>query len=207
MKDSNEREAILYAFAVEPSHDRDTLERYLRQYPDLAEDLIDLSSEFRLSEVLGPSTASTVADASWEGAWQEFLACKPQKSAAGKAGNPFVRFRGEAFAGLATVLNVPRSFLTAFRDRLVVASSIPERFVRRFAEATNSSIESVRNYFALPPTAIVALEFKSDKKPSPQGQKTFEELVHSSDMTDEQRQVLLQDINDDGLDRGKSTES
>jgi hypothetical protein len=39
------REDLLEQFAMEPEHDRETLERYLRRYPHLAGDLIDLSSE------------------------------------------------------------------------------------------------------------------------------------------------------------------
>jgi hypothetical protein len=41
-------DSILYAFAVEPRHDRATLDSYLRRHPELAEDLIDLSLEIRL---------------------------------------------------------------------------------------------------------------------------------------------------------------
>lgn len=53
-----DRDHILYAFAIEPTHDRATLERYLRLYPDAAEDLIDLSLELRLmaSEQVGQLT-------------------------------------------------------------------------------------------------------------------------------------------------------
>ena len=145
-----DREAILYAFAVESSHDRNTLERYLRDYPELAEDLIDLTSELRLSEALGPSPTSAAEDIGVEAAWREFLACKPQESSSNKAMNPFALFRGEAFARLADVVNVPRSFLTPFRDGLVAAASIPDRFVRRLAQAMNASVESLLQYFADP---------------------------------------------------------
>ena len=194
-----DREAILYAFAVESSHDRNTLERYLRDYPELAEDLIDLTSELRLSEALGPSPTSAAEDIGVEAAWREFLACKPQESSSNKAMNPFALFRGEAFARLADVVNVPRSFLTPFRDGLVAAASIPDRFVRRLAQAMNASVESLLQYFANPQPGAVARAFKSDGKPSHQGQKTFRELVESTEMSDEQRQILFQDCSDDGL--------
>ena len=36
---------LLLAFAVEPSHDESTLERYLSRYPQYATDLVDLLSE------------------------------------------------------------------------------------------------------------------------------------------------------------------
>jgi len=115
-----DRETILYAFAVEANHDRNTLERYLRGFPELAEDLIDLTSELMLSEALGPSPAD-VADTDTEAAWQEFFACGPQETCVAQAPNPFARFKGQAFADLADAVRVPRSFLTPFRDGLVAA--------------------------------------------------------------------------------------
>src|SRR4051794_1722976 len=119
MTKPTDREAVLYAFAVEPSHDQDTLERYLTEYPGLAEDLIDLTSELRLSEALAASPAGAAADPGAEAAWQAFVACKPQEACREKAPNPFARFKGEAFATLTDAMNVPRSFLTPFRDGLV----------------------------------------------------------------------------------------
>ena len=44
------REDVLDAFAVEPNHERNTLERYLRDYPQYAAELVDLSRE--LSRVI-----------------------------------------------------------------------------------------------------------------------------------------------------------
>jgi transposase len=46
-------ENVLYAFSVEPKHDRQTLENYLLRYPELADELIDLSHELRLVAELG----------------------------------------------------------------------------------------------------------------------------------------------------------
>lgn len=200
MTKPNDNEAILYAFTVEAADDKSALERYIKKYPELAEELVDLASELRLGAVLESSPTNVIPDAGGEAAWKEFLACKPEAAPSGVVQNPFARLKGEAFVKLAEALNVPRSFLTAFRDGLVVASSIPEKFIRRFAKAANESIESVRYCFAHPQPATVALEFKSDGKPSRQGQKTFRELVESTEMTDEQRQILRGDCDDNGLD-------
>lgn len=200
MSNPHDREAILYAFAVEPSHDRVTLERYLRQYPDLAEDLIDLSSELRLANAPASAHTGLLPDPGLEAAWQELLTCKPQPDARGETVNPFASFKGKAFARLATALNVPREFLTPFRDGLVLASSIPSAFMRRFAEAASVHVESARAYFGREQLETPALAFKSDVKPSHQGRMTFLELVHATEMTDEQRQILLRDCDADGRD-------
>ena len=200
MSNSHDREAILYAFTVEANHDRATLERYLRKYPDLAEDLIDLSSELRLANAPTPAPAGEVPDPGLDAAWQELLACKPHGAGCGDAVNPFASYSGAAFAKLARTLNVPRCFLTAFRDGLVRASSIPESFTRRFAEATSVPVESARSYFARAQPDTPVLAFKSDVKPSHQGQMTFRELVLATEMSDEQRQILLRDCNADGRD-------
>lgn len=202
-----DKEAILYAFAIETKQDRATLERYLRQYPELTEDLIDLSAELRLGDTVDMATASGASGRDWKVAWQKFQAYKPALESASEEVEPFERFHGAAFVKLAKALNVSRSFLTAFRDGLVVASSIPDQFARRFADATGLTFESVRQFFTRPRTALLLREFKSEGKPSHQGQKTFEELVLSSELTEEQRQLLLKDIHDDGLYRGKSATS
>jgi hypothetical protein len=205
MSSHDEIEAILYAFAVEAKHDRTTFERYLRQYPELSQELTDLLSELRLDEAAlhAPDTATR----DWSASWQRFRACKPNPATIAVAVSPFERFRGAAFVSLARTLNVSRSFLTAFRDGLVVASSIPDSFVSRFANATGLTAEAVRNFFSQPPTVLLGRQFKADNTPAHQGQKTFEELVRASDMTEEQRRTLLEDDHNHGLDRGKPTES
>lgn len=206
MSTQDEREAILYAFAVEAKHDRTTFERYLRQYPELSQELTDLLSELRLDEV-GGSLAADTATRDWSVSWQRFRSCKPNPATIAVAVSPFERFRGAAFVSLARTLNVSRSFLTAFRDGLVVASSIPDSFVSRFANATGLTAEAVRTFFSQPPTVLLGRQFKANNTPAHQGQKTFEELVRASDMTEEQQRTLLEDDHNHGLDRGKPTES
>lgn len=199
MSNPAEKEDILYAFALEPNHDRATLERYLREYPDLAEELIDLMGELRLGRARRPSFAEQAADTGAGAAWQEFLACGPEEACAAEAPNPFARFKGQAFADLADALDVPRSFLTPFRDGLVAAASIPAAFRRRLADAMGVTVEAIQTYLLAPQPAPIARAFKSDGKPSHQGQKTFRELVESTEMSDERRRILLQDCDADGL--------
>jgi hypothetical protein len=189
---------VLFAYSVEPSHDRQTLENYLRQYPELAEELVDLSHEFNLAKAVGPSDVEVKPDAGWEAAWQQYSACGPPAEDTAMAVNPFLKFKGPEFVFLANTLKVPRSILTALRDRLVNPTSIPLHFLRRFSESTRVSIDMTRQYFSLPPIVSDALSYKADNKPSVQEQVTFESLVLNSSLTDEQREALQRDLEDNG---------
>ena len=111
MKNFSEREEILYAYSIEQTHDRKALEKYLRNYPELAEDLIDLSSEFRRSRDMGPSSLNSGSDQNWKAAFDEFLACGTEKEAQTVV-NPFASFRGKDFVRLVKTLNVSHSFRT-----------------------------------------------------------------------------------------------
>lgn len=200
MHDPRDTESILYAFAIEPTHDRATLERYLALYPELAAELVDLSAEIRQSEALGPEETAAVADPGAAAALAEFLACKPQPAPAASGANPVARYKGAAFVTLAESVKVPRSILTSLRDGLVVPSSIPSAVLRRLGEATGESIERLRSSLAEVRQAPAGLAFKSDVKPSHQGQKTFRSLVESTAMADEMRLLLLRECDEDGLD-------
>jgi hypothetical protein len=201
VNDPKDRETILYAFAVEPSRDQNTLDRYLAQYPELTEELIDLAFELRFAEAQTPMLTDPATDSGLQSAWQEFIECTPATAKPAKTASFLSKFRGQAFADLATRLSVPRSILTAFRDRLVEPLSVPEQFLRRFADAAESSLQEVRDYLSSPPLIIGTAQFKADKKPSHQGRVTFRHLVESTEMTDEEREVLLKDCHADGLER------
>lgn len=198
MINSDEKEAVLYAFAIEPSHDQATLQRYLDTYPEIAEEIVDLLSELRLGEVYRPAFSEDVPDPGADAAWQEFLACASPQSCATEAADPFARFYGPSFADLAEDLNVPRSILTAFRDGLVVATSIPKAFTRRLAAAMDATVEALEAHLSTPRQAPIARAFKSEVTPSHQGQATFRELIDNTAMSGEQRRLLLQDSDDDG---------
>lgn len=197
MNSQSERETVLYAFAIEPVHDRATLDRYLASHPELTEELIDLSAELRLNEALGTTPHTDFPDAGAKEAWAEFLNARPAKSAAESNINLLAQYEGAAFVALAKSLNVPRSILTALRDGLVVPASIPRGFLRRLAAAMTVEIDTLRTSLVRESEVPAALAFKSDTKPSAQCQMTFRELVHRTPMTDEQRASLLHECDDD----------
>src|ERR1700681_472999 len=118
MTSEKSAEDVLFAFSVEPRHDRETLERYLRSYPQFADDLLDLSHELRISASLGPADVLAEDEGSFQAAWQEYAAIVPQGAPSASVENLFNRFKGKAFVALAEALRVPRSVLVALRDRV-----------------------------------------------------------------------------------------
>lgn len=194
-----DRDAVLDAFASESVHDRDTLECYVRKYPELAEELIDLASELRMIADFVDAPEGPISDPTLNTAWENFLAASSKAATTTAVANPFSRFRGVAFASLAAQLDVPRSILAAIRDRLVAPKTIPSSFLRRFAEATGSSMDMVKAYIARESQTPLGLAFKSDEKPSQQGQTTFRELVESTPMSESQRVVLLRECEEHEL--------
>lgn len=179
-------EDVLLAFSVEPVHDQPTLDRYLALYPQYTEDLIDLSLDLRI-EGRGISGASEDEDA--------FQRALEQLRGAGVVGarnsaNPFDAFRGASFAALADTLRIPRSVLIAFRDRLVIASSVPQAFLARIARAAHTTVADLLAYLDLPPVVVGAVNYKADAKPASSQKVSFEALLDSSGVTSEQRADL-----------------
>ena len=181
-------EDVLLAFAVEPSHDRATLERYLKRYPQYAVDLIDLLSELRQS----PSPGTDIRDdeAAASRAWNAFTTTVPRAEDF-VSSDPFAAFRGIAFVALAKTLRVPRSVLIALRDRLVIVASIPTPFFARLVHATRSTAEEFRRYLDLPPVVAPAASYKSNQKPEAPTKVSFEQLLDNSGLTAEQKKDIF----------------
>lgn len=188
-----DKDAVLDAFAAEPVHERNTLQRYITRYPELAEDLIDLASELRLSDDLAGVHEGILSDPKLNTAWEDFLAATPKQVAPAVVMDFFAQFKGVAFAALAEKLDIPRSLLTAVRDRLVVPATVPANFLRRFADAMGTTIDAAKAYIAQDSQAPLGLEFKSERKPANQGQATFRQLVETTEMSESQRLFLLQE--------------
>lgn len=180
---SESREDVLYAFAVEPSHDRATVERYLREYPELAPDLLRLSQDLALQSE-SDLTLSASDRASIETAWSLHVAAAPQP-------DPFANWSVEDFRRASQDLGVPRQVVIAFQQRRVRPESIPARFLSKFATvvkcSTDEFIRSLSPQFA---PALLS-SHKADSKPSAEGQITFEQLLIEARVSEDTRRSLL----------------
>ena len=181
-------EDVLNAFAVEPSHERHTLERYLRNYPQYAVELAHLSHALsRTTEAAVELTAKDRAaiDAAWK-RHAEILSVSPV--------DLFASFSVPQLRDIANHLGVPRQIITALREHKVVVSSIPRRFLVRFAAAINKSVEEVSAALALSqdPRSCVR-SHKADDKPKVVAPTTFEKLLIEADVPEDKRAKLMTD--------------
>jgi hypothetical protein len=182
------REDVLEAFAIEPSTSRETLESYLRRYPQFADALIDLSRELHreLPQDTGPENAEDQAriDAAWR---------RHREAGSSQAhSDPFAALSADQLRALAQTLDVPRQVITAIRDGRVILASVPRRFLAQLAAGLNRSLDAL--LAALPPAPAVlatARTYKSDVKPSASEPVTFERVLIDAGVPADKRTRLL----------------
>lgn len=178
-------EDVLEWFALE-ADSHGALERYLRDYPQFAHALVDLSYELGREvdeEALLPaSVETTIADA-----WQRCVAAAPQRTAA----NPFSGKAPSEMRALATDLGIPRQVLIAFREGAVLIESVPRRFLRRMANAIGSTLDKLLGDLAAPPMVPVRSYKAKDKKPVRKEPVSFERLLIDAQVPADKRAELL----------------
>ncbi|WP_068083756.1 hypothetical protein [Novosphingobium rosa] len=180
-----ERDEILMEYAVEPVHDRETLERYLRRWPEHANALIDLSREIS-RPIDAAEEAMPAEDIERLG---RLLAGAPATASRAVA-NPLARLSREKRAALPGLLRVPSTVVLAFRECRIILTTVPDRFMRRFAAALETTVDELRAGLAVP-APKVARAFKADAKPVAGGQVSFEQILIDALVSEADRAELL----------------
>lgn len=181
-------EEVLLAFAVEPIHDHQTLERYLGEYPEHANALVDCSIELMV-DATRSDEVSLNSEAVVDQAWQQFQAAVG-KPVDGSAVNPFATLNPTAFRSLAKKLNINNLFLIRLRDRAIDAATIPQRFVQWLAVELGAPADAVMAYLCSPPAMVSGHSFRSAVKPAVTEQISFEKAVEASHLTQAQQDAL-----------------
>lgn len=181
-------EEVLLAFAVEPRQDRATLTRYLMDYPEHSAALANLSIELMIDETrnkegLAPSSESI------NKAWQRFMVAADEATGAQPV-SPFSGLNPAQLKQKTEILGINKLFLVRLRDRGIKLATIPNRFIENIATAFGSSVESVRDYLANPPSIDPSLSFRSNVKPAVTEQISFTTAIESSQLTAEQKAKL-----------------
>lgn len=181
-------EDILDAFAMEETHAKATLDRYLTAYPQFAGDLIDLSRELMRADVpadveLAPGDASRL-----DAAWARHAAALPRK-----ATDPFAALSPTRSREVAAALGVPRQVLTAFRERRIKPESVPGGFLRRLAGTLITAVDELVDWMTPPPDNGLARSYRSNGQPGPAEQVTFERILTDAGVAESDRVRLLAD--------------
>lgn len=182
------REEVLYAFAMELTSGRDILEQYLRDFPEYAAELIDLSYELSCEARQNEMPLSDEDQALIDKAWQRHVETAPTETI-----DPFVAVTAIEQRNLAQRLDVPRQVITAFRERRVELTSVPSLFLERLAAEMNSTVEILRTALALPPEPGLARSYKADRKPKAPTSVTFEQLLIEANVPPAKRALLMTD--------------
>jgi hypothetical protein len=182
------RDDILGAFSVEPSHDREILERYLRDYPEQASSLVDLAQQIDLIANSENTELSTEDNALINAAWKRH-AVAVQPTSVDILNTLTVDRQRE----VARSLSIPRQVITAFRDGKILLSSVPKAFLRKFAEALGSTLEDLTASLSVP-RLTMAKSYKADDKPFDSGQVTLEQVLIDAGVDVETRSQILDDV-------------
>lgn len=180
-------EEVLEALAAEPQIDRPILERYLRGYPQFADDIIDFSHQAFLfsHEDDGPLMASDQMRI--DSALSQF-----HQAAARMAQPVLASIPPERQRALANNLGVPRQVILGFMERAIVASSVPAPFLRRLAQELNDSTEDVFDYLSQPRQTLLRAA-KATDKPRGSEQVPFERMLRDAGVAEADIARLLID--------------
>ena len=190
---SPSEEEVLLAFSVEPTHDRETLEQYLREYPEHAKALVTCSIELMV-DATRSDEVSVASEGAVDRAWQRFQTVVSQSDDV-VVTNPFATLNPTAFRSLAKKLDITNLLLIRLRDRAIVAATIPRRFVQGLATELGATAEAVLDYLQSPPAMVSGHSFRSAVKPAVTEQISFAEAIEMSQLTPAQLNALkaLQD--------------
>lgn len=177
---------VLDAFAVEPMHDRATLERYLRAYPAFASSLVQLSFELSRTDLTDePLTArdeELVARA-----WSRRVSLDGVLVA-----NPLGALKPAERQALARDLGVKVQVVSLLRESRIALETVPAAFIGRLARRLSTNADTLLRNLSVPaPSAAQA--YKADGKPLVEVGIDFERALRDSGATEEEISSLFQD--------------
>jgi hypothetical protein len=179
---------ILDAFAMEETHARATLDRYLTAYPQFAGDLIDLSRELMRADLPADAELALADIAKIDAAWAKHAAAQPRLAA-----DPFSSLSPTRSREIALELRVPRQVVTSFRERRIQPASVPGAFLQHLAGALAISVNNLLAWMTPPPSEMLAHSYRADSQPSAATQLTFERVLIDAGVSESDRARLLAD--------------
>lgn len=176
---------VLWAFTVEPNHDKQTFENYLHEHPAYARELADLFHQLTRTD-LKEQELTDKDRLRIEEAWKQYSG-----SSGASPENVFVNLSVPALRELAKFCDVPRQIISAFREQKVIFASIPKWFLGRLAEGLQTTVDQVKLSLTIPLQSGCVRSYKSDEKPIETEPATFEKLLIDAQVPAEKRAELM----------------
>lgn len=176
---------VLWAFTVEPNHDKQTFENYLRKYPAHAAELTDLLHQLTRTD-LKENELTDKDRLRIDKAWKQY-----SSSSSVSHENVFVNLSVPALRELAKFCDVPRQIISAFREQKVIFPSVPKQFLTRLAEGLHTTVDQVKLSLTIPLQTTCVRSYKSDEKPIEAELATFEKLLIDAQIPAEKRAELM----------------
>jgi hypothetical protein len=186
---ANDLDDVLDRFMLEHDQGSMTLERYVRDYPQFASQLIDLSRMAATDEEISDAPLTGAAQSRIDAAWIAYSAALAQTPSA----DPFQALMGDRGKSLATALGVPRQVVTCFREHRILATTVPRPVLRVLAEEFDIPLPHVIAAMAGTVQASLGRRFKADGEPGFVEQKSFEQVLVEAGVSDGDRARLMTD--------------
>jgi len=174
---------VLRAFAMDFEPGAGVLQRYLAQYPEHAVALIDLSME--LSREFNDDVPLDAEEFGLVAIGMQRLRENTSTLQSLQAAP------AKVFAEAIKTLSLPMQVGIAFRERRIDVATLPQRVLRRLAEALQTSTETLLSYLALPPEASQVRARKSAVKPEAPKKVSFETVLRDAGVDEQSISKLL----------------
>jgi hypothetical protein len=182
---------VLEQFMMEDAQDAVALERYVRDYPQFALQLIDLSRLIATSDAEEQDQPLSATDQSRiDAAWITHKAAAPASS---QDDDPFATLTGSKGKAVADRFGVPRQVIVCFREHRVDPSTVPPPIARGFAEEVGVPLAHVIAAMQRPVIMATGRNYKADGQPGAEGKMSFEQILIDAGVPDADRARLLAD--------------
>ncbi|MBR0695343.1 hypothetical protein [Bradyrhizobium lablabi] len=175
MKSIPLEEDVLDAFAAEPSHDAATFQKYLKDYPQFADALVDLSRE--LSRELVQEEPFSKRDTAWIDESVRRYSGDPTPA-------PFAAPAVERQRAAAEELRVPRQIITAILERKVAIETASSRTRRRLAVLFDATLDGLVQALSGPQMSA-SRSYKADTRPSTGGKISLEQALREAKVSED----------------------
>jgi hypothetical protein len=168
-------EDVLDAFAAEPSHDAATFGRYLKEYPQFADALVDLwrelSREIEQDEPLSKREITWIDEA-------------VRRYSGDATPAPFAAPTVEQQRAAAKELRVPRQIITAILECKVAIETISSRTRRRLALLFDATVDGLVEALSGPQMSS-SRSYKADTRPSIGEKVSLEQILREAKLSED----------------------